>query len=117
MINGASSIITVVRHTKLSHHVFFYRAPEIINSREHGSSWNLIEWDMQSSLKRQFTPKSICIFPLEERTVLHNCITAIKDWMADNFLRLNADKSEVLIVASDSIASSVAQGIGNLLMP
>lgn len=34
--------------------------------------------------------------------------------MANNFLQLNADKTEVLMVASDSIASSVVRGIGLL---
>lgn len=45
-------------------------------------------------------------------TVLHNCLTAIKDWMAHKMLQLNADKTEVVIIASDSIASKVAQCIG-----
>lgn len=33
--------------------------------------------------------------------------------MANNFLQLNADKTKVLIIASDSIASKVAQSIGS----
>lgn len=45
--------------------------------------------------------------------VLHTCLAAIKDWMANNFLQLNADKTKVLIIASDSIASKVAQSIGS----
>ncbi len=34
--------------------------------------------------------------------------------MANNFLQLNADKTKVLIIASDSIASKIAQCIGSL---
>lgn len=39
----------------------------------------------------------------EKLTVLYNGLSAIKDWMANNVLQLNADKTEVFIVASDSI--------------
>jgi len=34
--------------------------------------------------------------------------------MANNFLQLNVDKTEALIIASDSIVSKVAQCIGSL---
>ena len=50
----------------------------------------------------------------DKLSVLHNCLTAIKDWMSNNFLQLNTDKTEVLIIASDSIAPKVAKSIGSL---
>ena len=36
------------------------------------------------------------------------------DWMSNNFIQLNTDKTEVVIIASDSIAPKVAQSIGSL---
>ena len=50
----------------------------------------------------------------DKLSVLHNCLTAIKDWMSNNYLQLNTDKTEVLIIASDSIAPKVAKSIGSL---
>ncbi len=43
-----------------------------------------------------------------------DCLSAIKDWMNRNFPQINADKTEVLIVAADSIASKVASCTGSL---
>lgn len=40
-----------------------------------------------------------CMF-LIKLSVLHNCLTAIKDWMSNNFLQLNTDKTGVPIIAS-----------------
>ncbi|KAK0136611.1 hypothetical protein N1851_027214 [Merluccius polli] len=40
----------------------------------------------------------------DKLAVLCNWLTASKDWMVNNFLQLNADKTEVLINASNSIA-------------
>ena len=40
-------------------------------------------------------------------------MSAIKDWMASNFLQLNADKYEFLIVGADSTISEVANSIGS----
>ena len=45
---------------------------------------------------------------------LHACLLAIEDWMASNFLQLNAAKTEVLIIASDKVAEKVANHMGSL---
>ncbi len=45
---------------------------------------------------------------------LYDCLSAVKDGMASNFLQLNTDKSELLIVAADSTVSKVANSIGLL---
>lgn len=38
----------------------------------------------------------------------------IKDWMDGNFLQINTNKTEILIIAPDSIASKVVQCTGPL---
>lgn len=58
--------------------------------------------------------RCMSLFETDKLHVLHNCLTAIKDWMANNFLKLNTDKTDVLIIASRSIASMVAHCIGSL---
>lgn len=45
---------------------------------------------------------------------LHSCLTAIKDWMASNFLQLNTDKTEVLVIGPDHISSSISPHLGPL---
>lgn len=50
----------------------------------------------------------------EELVVLHDCLSAIKAWLARNFLQLNEDKTEVLIVAAADIASKVNNSLGSL---
>lgn len=50
----------------------------------------------------------------EKLMILLNCLTAIKDRMAHNFLQLNTDKTEALIVGTGRVASKVAQCIGFL---
>ena len=51
---------------------------------------------------------------LGKLSTLHDCLTAIKIWMSDNFLQLNSDKTEVLIIGSESIMETVQQCIGHL---
>ena len=46
--------------------------------------------------------------------VFHECLSAIMDWLANNFLQLNEAKTEVLIVASDKITPKVADCMGSL---
>ena len=40
---------------------------------------------------------------------LLKCLTSVKDWLANNFLQLNEDKTKVVIVAPDTTASKVIQ--------
>ena len=44
----------------------------------------------------------------DKLSVLHNYLILIKDWMSNNFLQLNTDKTVVLIIASDGIAPTIA---------
>ena len=44
-------------------------------------------------------------------TVLNKCLSTIKAWLAGNLLQFNQAKTEVLIVASDGVASRVADCI------
>lgn len=45
--------------------------------------------------------------------VLYDWLSALRDWMASNFLQLNAEKSGPLIIAADSAFSEVANSIGS----
>ena len=47
-------------------------------------------------------------------STLHDCMTAIKDWMSLNFLQLNPDKTEVLFFGTNNIISSLSLSIGPL---
>ncbi len=51
---------------------------------------------------------------IENLSVLYDCLSAIMGWMANNFLQLNADKSEILVVGTDSTVSKVTNSIGSL---
>ncbi|KAI9545505.1 hypothetical protein NQZ68_035840 [Dissostichus eleginoides] len=50
---------------------------------------------------------------MENLNTLITCLSAIEEWMSSNFLQLNASKTEVLILAADSIASKVASHLGS----
>uniref|UniRef100_A0A669E0K7 Reverse transcriptase domain-containing protein n=1 Tax=Oreochromis niloticus TaxID=8128 RepID=A0A669E0K7_ORENI len=45
---------------------------------------------------------------------LNNCLSEIKQWLNDNFLQLNADKTETLIIAPDHMLSEIQQHISFL---
>lgn len=45
---------------------------------------------------------------------LLDCLNTIKDWMAGNFLQLNADKTEILIFAPEKVAPVIIKSIGPL---
>lgn len=44
---------------------------------------------------------------LDKLSLLHNCLASINNWMADNSLQLNPDKTEVLIFAPDKIRQAI----------
>lgn len=45
---------------------------------------------------------------------LINCLTSIKQWLCENFLFLNSDKTETLIIAPESKIPKIIQHIGDL---
>uniref|UniRef100_A0A669CQX3 Reverse transcriptase domain-containing protein n=1 Tax=Oreochromis niloticus TaxID=8128 RepID=A0A669CQX3_ORENI len=45
---------------------------------------------------------------------LNNCLSEIKQWLNDNFLQLNADKTETLMFAPDHMLSEIKQHISFL---
>ncbi len=47
-------------------------------------------------------------------SVLNNCLESIKNWMSDNFLQLNANKTKVLISAPPSLVSKMMDGLESL---
>lgn len=53
----------------------------------------------------------------DKPTAMNSYLTAIKDWMDNNYLQLNTVKTEVFIVAFDRIAPMVAWRIGTLSSP
>ena len=79
----------------------------IINTYE-GISYHCYADDIQ--LYCSFKPDNMDIMI----TKLHDCISAIKNWMAANFLQLNPDKTEVLIIAQSKIAADITDRLGSL---
>ena len=55
-----------------------------------------------------FCADDIQLYVSDDETI---CLTALKVCMDNNFLQLNAAKTEILITASDTIALKVAQCI------
>ncbi len=51
---------------------------------------------------------------LEKLSLLQNCLASINKWMSDNFLQLNNDKTEVMIIAPDNITTKIRQVVGGL---
>ena len=45
---------------------------------------------------------------------LLSCLSDIKYWMSENFLKLNEDKTEILIIGSDEQRASITSRLGNL---
>ena len=74
-----------------------------------GISYHFYADDIQ--LYYSFNPKSPADFNFK---VLHDCMSAIKAWMSENFLLLNESKTEVLIVAPEHIVPNVMESIGPL---
>ena len=46
--------------------------------------------------------------------ILHECLAAINKWMSQNFLQLNADKTEILIIGPDKISNTIQLSLGSL---
>ena len=58
-----------------------------------------------------------CIFPLNDATATNsitNCLSAINKWMNDNFLKLNEDKTEVLLCGLKSKREMLTKNLGGL---
>ena len=47
-------------------------------------------------------------------TVLQDCLTGINNWMSQNFLQLNPDKTEILIIGPTSSSITIQQSLGPL---
>ena len=45
---------------------------------------------------------------------LINCLTQTKQWLSDNSLQLNSEKTETLIIAPDSAIPTIKQHLGDL---
>ena len=52
---------------------------------------------------------------LKTVTIWILCIAAVKDWIASNFLLLNTDKTEVLVISPDHISNIVTPHLRPLL--
>lgn len=72
-----------------------------------GVSYHCYADDIQ--LYVSFTPQN-----MQKINILLDCLAAIEGWMGRNFLQLNAAKTEVLIIASDSLAAKVKNLMGPL---
>ena len=77
------------------------------NNSFEGISYHCYADDLQ--LYCSFKPDKLDII-----NTLHECLSAIKNWMANNFLQLNAEKTQVLIIGSDKVAADVANHLGPL---
>ena len=44
-------------------------------------------------------------------SILNDCLTAVKDWMAQNFLQLNPDKTEILFIGPECIQAEIQQSL------
>ena len=73
-----------------------YSKPIGIIARKHGLSFHLYVDDTQ--LYFTFSPKDHHDQHQAIKT-LQNCITDIKNWMTINFLKLNSDKTEIIVIS------------------
>ena len=51
---------------------------------------------------------------LSKIKVMRDCLIEINNWMAQNFLQLNADKTEILIIGPESISNAIKLSLGSL---
>ena len=50
---------------------------------------------------------------LNKLSILKDCLSSIKDWMSQNFLQLNPDKTEVLIIGPENIRTEIQNFMGS----
>ncbi len=48
-------------------------------------------------------------------SALLDCITAVKNWMTENFLQVNSTKTEVLVIGSQQMAKQILPSAGPLV--
>lgn len=63
-----------------------------------------------SSKKDLKNEQFLYIFKLQ---ILHRCMDSIRGWMADNFLQLNEEKTEVLVCAPKKFPRRVMENSGS----
>ena len=50
---------------------------------------------------------------LNKLSILKDCLSSIKDWMSQNFLQLNPDKTEILIVGPENTRTEIQHFMGS----
>ena len=58
----------------------------------------------------------ICVCPdnIDSLNPLLNCLSSIENWMNSNSLKLNQDKTEILIIGTDAQRLAIMSMLGNL---
>ena len=91
-----------------------YSAPIGAIARKHNLSFHLYADDTQ--LYVTFSPKDKSDMEAAIAKV-EGCITDIKGWMSSNFLKLNDEKTEILILTKKNIDNAPGIKIGNAVIP
>ncbi len=76
--------------------------------QRHGVSFHFYADDTQLYLPVKATDPG-------KLSALLDCITAVKNWMSENFLQLNSIKTEVLVIGSQQMAKQILPSAGPLL--
>jgi hypothetical protein len=80
-----------------------YSKPIGVIARKHGLLFHLYADDTQ--LYVTFSPKDLQD-QLQAITTIQNCISDIRNWMTTNFLKLNSDKTEVIVISKSKSLSN-----------